>query len=103
MSLTYFSSKENKENQYGHEVQISPQRGSKINPRNLNLPLGNQNETSKKWKEDEVVSSPLLKQRKQLVELWLNPVISHNTSLELMVEEDECPYQCSCLKEHLLD
>lgn len=46
MSLTYFGSKENrenKENQYAHEVQISPQRGSRINALNLNLPLGNQN------------------------------------------------------------
>lgn len=43
MSLTYFSSKENKENHYVHDVQISPQRGSRINALNFNLPLGNQN------------------------------------------------------------
>ncbi len=87
MSTPYSTSKENKENQYMHEVQISPQKSSKIIGRNLNLPNSNAHD-HKKWKEDEVTSPTLLKQRKQLVELWLDPVVDLNTSLEHMVEGD---------------
>lgn len=69
--------------------------------------LGNaSNDSTKKWKEDESMSPTLQnpRQRKQLVELWLNPVaIIHNTSLEYIVgdDDDEPAYECDCCKEHL--
>jgi hypothetical protein len=98
MSLSYFGSKENKENQYHHEVQISPQ---KSRPNVHNHP-NHPNEFNRKWKEDDIISPTLLKTRKQLCELWLNPVVtSLDTSLELIVDDDSHPYTCSCLKEHL--
>lgn len=89
MSLTYFGSKENKENHYAHEMQSSPQR-SGLNPRNRNLQINYTNEPTKKWKEEDIVSPTLLKQRKQLVELCLNRVSNLNTSLELMVDDHPC-------------
>ena len=99
MSQTYCGSKENKENQYLHEVQVSPTKG-RNNGRRNNLPQ-NHYKDCKRQKEDDIVSPTLLKTRKQLVELWLNPVISLDTSLEQLVEDDESPYECDCLKEHL--
>ena len=100
MSLSYFGSKENKENQYHHDVQLSPQKGSKNNGVTYNRT--NKMDGNQKWIDEEANSPTLFKARKQLVELWLNPVSTLDTSLEHMVDDDLTPaYQCSCPKEHL--
>lgn len=99
MSLSYCGSKENKENQYHHDVHISPEK--KRTSGNICRPCHPNNNPSKHMKEDDIVSPTLLKTRKQLVELWLNPVVTLDTSLEHTVEDDGPGYECNCLKEHL--
>ena len=102
MSSSYSSAKENKENQYHHEVSISPQKG-RCNPVHYYRPNQHPSDIYRKGKEDDIISPTLLKTRKQLVQLWLNPVVTTlDTSLEKVVEDDEPCYQCSCLKEHML-
>ena len=100
MSLPYCGSKENKENHYHHDIQISPEK-RRSNGTNCYRPNFSGIDLSKKGKEDDIVSPTLLKTRKQLVELWLNPVVTLDTSLEQIVEDDSPPYECNCLKEHL--
>ena len=97
MSLSYCGSKENKENQYHHDIQISPEKRRNNNLR-TNFPG---NEFAKKGKDDDIISPTLLKTRKQLVELWLNPVVTLDTSLEQIVEDEDYLHECSCMKEHL--
>lgn len=87
MSMSYCGAKENKENQYHHDIQISPEKRRNNGPNYFrsNLIV---NDMSKKNKEDDIISPTLLKTRKQLVELWLNPVVTLDTSLENIVEDD---------------
>ena len=99
MSLSYCGNKEDKENCYHHDVQLSPSKG-RTNGANYFRP-NVQHDRNQKLKEDDIVSPTLLKTRKQLVELWLNPVANLNTSLDHIVESDQPHYECDCLKEHL--
>ena len=90
MSTSFSNAREDKENQYHHDVRISPEKKRQNGSNNLrwncnhNGPRMNQ--------EDDIISPTLLKTRKQLVELWLNPVCTLDTSLEQIVEDDSPPY-----------
>jgi hypothetical protein len=95
-------SSENKENDYHHLVQISPEKQRKTH-RHANI-LGNLNENGKPDIQEIPFGS--MKKRKQLEELWLKPVISLDTSLEGIVDEGEgheCMETCDCIKEHILN
>lgn len=93
MSLAY----NDKENQYLHDVQISPERNRR-GPRHLNILASVQDSKA----GNEISLFPIRK-RKQLEELWLQPVPTLDTSLEEIVSDEPSSHSgCSCLKEHLL-
>lgn len=95
-------SSENKENNYHHLVQISPERQRKTH-RHANI-LVNLNENGKADMQEAPFGS--IKKRKQLEELWLKPVICFDTSLEEIVDDGEvheCTQMCDCIKEHILN
>lgn len=69
MNTHYGSKTQDKENQYHHDIQISPQKGRKNTHINIhyNLPQFN-----KKGRDvEDVISPSLLKGRQKLAELWL--------------------------------
>jgi hypothetical protein len=92
-------STENKENQYLHLVQISPEKQRKTH-RHANI-LADVSANGKQGVQEAVLGG---KKRKQLEELWLQPVVCLDTSLEEVVEGDghECLEDCGCIKEHIL-
>jgi hypothetical protein len=79
MSLTQ-SNNENKENHYHHLVQVSPEKQRKSH-RNGNI-LGDVSANSLQLNEIQFG----MKKKKQLEELWLQPVARLDTSLEEIVD-----------------
>ena len=90
MSMSFCNTQENKENHYHHDIQVSPEKKRNNLPNYLRK--NNPYSGLRMNQEDDIVSPTLLKTRKQLVELWLNPVVTLDTSLEQIVDDDSPPY-----------